>query len=210
MLDEKIYNYKIIHNLEQLTDEEKIKAFLLGYECCPRFYTCDCSCSTYFSNEEDFEPIFKLMNEYNLSTKDVMTLYITYLKKEIHQYTKLHKKTDFVNMLESAFSKFICEELDDYPQYWTRKFTENDKIGEHELAKLIKSTKCKSVDEFCQKYNLSRFDFITLSKTEFHKAFWYNKHFGSSDNLIPDLKQTLDNCLGEDEVKALQNKTKKK
>ena len=32
MLDEKIYNYKIIHNLEQLTDEEKIKAFLLGYE----------------------------------------------------------------------------------------------------------------------------------------------------------------------------------
>ena len=126
MLDEKIYNYKIIHNLEQLTDEEKIKAFLLGYERCPRFYICDCSCSTYFSNEKDFEPIFKLMNEYNLSTKDVMGLYIAYIKKEIHQYTKLHKKTDFVNMLESAFSKFIWEELDDSPRFYTGKFTEND------------------------------------------------------------------------------------
>lgn len=210
MLDKKIYNSEIIDNLEQLTDEEKIKVFFLGYKRCPRFYICDYRCSTYFSNDKDFEPIFKFMNNYNLSAKDVMTLYITYLKKGIHQYTKLDKKTDFINMLESTFSKFVCEKPYDYPQYNPSKFTENDEIGEKFLVKLIKSSECNSIDEFCQKYNLNKLDFITLSKTIFHSEIWYNQYFGYSDNLIPDLKQTLNNSLGEKRVRALKKTAEKK
>lgn len=208
MLEEKIYNSEVIESLNKLTEEQKIKAFLSGYKRCPYFYVCDYRCSTYILEYEEFASIFKLMKKHNLSSKDFMNLYVTYLKKGIHPYTKSDVDGEFIKSMNSVFSKFVCE----HPcrEYKLDYFHENDTIGEESLAKLIKSGECKSVDEFCEKYNLDKLDFITLAKIYLHSSQWYNVHFGQSDNLFPDLKQTLNDSLGKRKVERIKKYALKK
>ena len=47
-------------------------------------------------------------------------------------------------------------------------------------------------------------DFLVLAKVELHKAFFSQQLLGKSDNIIPDLHNSLVTSLGEDSYNKIQ------
>lgn len=189
-----MYNNEALKNIKQMSDIDKVKLYLGGYKKCSNWVDCDIKCSVTPISDEEIKPLLELKEKFNLTLRDIMTLYVSYWNGQFKPY-----KNDcgiLIPSLEKEFLKFRKEKIYKNIYFW------DDRVGERDFKKLILSDDVK-VCEFMKKYNLTELDFMILAKTKIH-GFVFSMNIGRSDKFVPDLNETLISSLGDIKVKKLE------
>lgn len=189
-----MYNRDALKNINQTNDVDNLKIFLGGLKICSSWISCDTNCYIPSVNDDEILSLLELKEKHNLSFKDIMTLYFSCLNDNIIPYKQQYGI--LISELENEFVKFS-----QFGLHKKKRFA-NNYIDEKIFEKLILTNNI-NVCEFMKKYNLTKLDFIVLAKCAVH-GFPYSKHIGFSDNLIPDLDDTLIKSLGNKKVKILK------
>ena len=189
-----MYNRDALRNINQTNDVDNLKNFLSGLRRCSSWISCDTNCYIPPVNDDEILSLLELKEKHNLSFKDIMTLYFSCLNDNIIPYKQQYGI--LISELENEFVKFS-----QFGLHKKKRFA-NNYIDEKIFEKLILSDDV-NVCEFMKTYNLTELDFMVLAKCAVH-GFSYSKHIGFSDNLIPDLDDTLIKSLGNTKVKILK------
>ena len=196
------------NEIERLEDQDlKLRYYLGGlyglkkdYQC--NYWSCDinCSCSP-VPDDEDLVKVKKVINQHNLTNEDFLRLAYSYVVGGIMKYKGSYSPL-FIEF-DIVLSPYNFED-----NYY-KEIPDND-LREKELNSILNDS---IVLNFCDKYRLTKIDFLALAKTSINYGFLKMRGLNNFENKfgqeLTDIIKEYDLYLPLEYVKEYRDEYKR-